>query len=153
MFTTFLSNPQTCLIYSGQNFESNLREIQARCVISVRWFAMTRITNIKTSTARSAMIKCYWNKVTVPQTYGTSYTLIKVNCLTGCIRRHHQEMMVPRKTRVQAILIHIWTWNPHWGRTQRSLKNRSNQWLHKMDLGSWQKFKKIGEKRQKKWWS
>ena len=49
-----------------------------------------------------------------------------------------------KQERVQA-RYPLWIWNP-WGRTNE-VQNRSNQWLHKMDLGPDKKFLK---KRKKK---
>ena len=55
--------------------------------------------------------------------------------VTFRITAHKQE-------RVQA-RYPLWIWNP-WGRTHK-VQNRSNQWLHKMDLGPNKKFKKKKE--------
>ena len=48
-----------------------------------------------------------------------------------------------KQERVQA-RYPLWIWNP-WGRTHE-VQNRSNQWLHKMDLGPDKKFKKKKKK-------
>ena len=49
-----------------------------------------------------------------------------------------------KQERVQA-RYPLWIWNP-WGRIHE-VQNRSNQWLHKIDLGPDKKFKK-----KKRWW-
>ena len=51
-----------------------------------------------------------------------------------------------KQERVQA-RYPLWIWNP-WGRTHE-VQNRSNQWLHKMDLGSKKKFKMLLVSRSK----
>ena len=45
----------------------------------------------------------------------------------------------------------LWIWNP-WGRTHE-VQNRSNQWLHKMDLGPDKKIKKRKKKVFSQWWN
>ena len=51
-----------------------------------------------------------------------------------------------KQERVQA-RYPLWIWNP-WGRTHE-VQNRSNQWLHKMDLGPDKKIKKKKKKARK----
>ena len=43
----------------------------------------------------------------------------------------------------------LWIWNP-WGRTHE-VQNRSNQWLHKMDLGPDKKFNIKKKKKKRNW--
>ena len=77
------------------------------------------------------------------------YTLIQCTPLlvekAGVVPDVTFRIRARKQERVQA-RYPLWIWNP-WGRTHK-VQNRSNQWLHKMELGPDKKFKKKKKKSQ-----